>query len=130
RRARHYHPRWGFQKVEEAMKRIQELLTPPVFEDEIKTEQAYLLHVIVWALICVPIPFVIYALFFTPESIGRALLQAAFGETVNIILLLMLRRGFVRSASIVQVSAFWFFFTATAATGSGVQGEAYLLGYG
>jgi len=111
------------------MSYLKRLFTAPTFEDEIKTQQAYMLHVIVWTLICVPIPFVIYAFFRTPENIIRSLIQAGFGETVNIILLIMLRRGYVKAASIVQVSAFWFFFTATALTGSGVHGEAYLLGY-
>ncbi len=112
------------------MNTLKKLFYAPVFDDEIKTQRAYLLNVIVWVLILVPIPFMIYALIFTPEDTGRTLVQAAFGETVNIILLIMLHRGYVRAASIVQVGAFWFFFTATAATGSGVQGEAYLLGYG
>jgi len=111
------------------MSYLKKLFTAPTFEDEIKTQQAYMLHVILWTLICVPIPFVIYALFQTPENIIRAVIQAGFGETVNIILLIMLRRGHVKTASIVQVSAFWFFFTVTALTGSGVRGEAYLLGY-
>jgi PAS domain S-box-containing protein len=106
------------------------LFTAPVFEDEVKTQQAYLLHVIVWTLICVPIPFVIYSLLRTPENISRTFAQVGFGETVNIILLVMLRRGYVRAATILQVSAFWLFFTATALTGSGIRGEAYLLGYG
>jgi len=112
------------------MKSLKGLFTPPVFEDELKTQQAYLLNIILWMLICVPIPFVIYSIFLAPENSIRTFIQAGFGETVNIILLIMLRRGFVKAATIIQVSAFWFFFTATAVTGSGVQGEAYLLGYG
>src|SRR5689334_394943 len=112
------------------MKFIKAWLTPPIFEDEVKTEQAYLLHVIVWALICVPIVYLISIITFAPETINRAVLQSAFGETVNVILLIMLRRGLVRMASVIQVSAFWLFFTVTAFTGSGVEGAAYLLGYG
>ena len=112
------------------MNLLRKIVSPPVFEDEIKTQQAYLLNIILWVLVCVPFPFVIYTLVFTPESIGRTMAQAVFGETVNIVLLLMLRRGHVRSASIIQVGAFWVFFTATAFTATGVQGEAYLLGYG
>jgi PAS domain S-box-containing protein len=53
-----------------------------------------------------------------------------FGEAVNIFLLFILSRGYVRAASIIQVSAFWFFFTVSAFTGGGVQSESYLLGYG
>lgn len=102
---------------------------PPFYEDEIKNQQAYLLHVILLTLICVPIPFVIYTLIETPQNISRTYAQTAFGEVVNIILMVMLCRGQVRSASIIQVSAFWIFFTGTAITGMGVQGEAYLMGY-
>ncbi len=89
-----------------------------------------MLHIILWTLVCVPIPFIVYTLAITPENISRSLTQAIFGETVNIILLVMLHRGYVRAASIIQVGAFWFFFTVTAFTGTGVQSEAYLLGYG
>ncbi len=109
---------------------FKELFAAPVFDDEFKTQQAYLLNIILWTLICVPIPFVIYTLVLTPGNSSRTFIQAIFGETVNVILLLMLRHGRVRAASIIQVSAFWFFFTVTAFTGNGVQSEAYLLGYG
>jgi PAS domain S-box-containing protein len=109
---------------------FNKLFSPPVFDDEIKTQQAFMLHIILWILVCVPIPFLIYAIAFSPDIPSRTLRQAGFGEIVNVILLIMLHRGFVRTASIIQVSAFWFFFTVTAYTGSGVQSEAYLLGYG
>ncbi len=109
---------------------LQKILTPPRFEDEVKTEQAYLLHVILWTLVCVPIPYLLFIFLKGTAYPTRALIQAGFGESTNIVLLIMLRRGLIRSASIVQVSAFWLFFTVTAVTGSGVQGPAYLLGYG
>jgi PAS domain S-box-containing protein len=109
---------------------LKKLFTAPTFDDEVKTQQAHMLHIIVWTLICVPIPFVIYSVIRTPENITRVFVQTGFGEMVNIILLILLRRGLVRAASIIQVSVFWLFFTATALTGSGIHGEAYLLGYG
>jgi len=112
------------------MNRLKKIFAPPVFKDEVKTQQAYLLNIILWVLICVPVPFVMYTLFFTPERMNRTLAQTVFGETVNLTLLVMLHRGHVRAASIIQVVAFWFFFTVTAITGTGVQSEAYLLGYG
>jgi PAS domain S-box-containing protein len=105
------------------------MLSPPVFEDEIKTQQAYILHIILWTLIIVPIPYVLFILTNEPEFAPRALVQAAFGEITNIILLIILHRGYVRAASMIQVGAFWLFFTITALTGSGVQGVAYLIGY-
>ncbi len=88
-----------------------------------------MLHIILWTLIFVPIPYIIYTLVLNPEDLPRALAQAAFGEVANILLLITLHRGFVNAACIMQVSAFWLFFTVTAFTGKGVQGEAYLIGY-
>ena len=109
---------------------FKKFFTAPTFDDEIKTQQAYMLNIILWTLICVPIPFVIYTLLLNPENANRTFMQTVFGEAVNIFLLFMLNRGYVRAASIIQVSVFWLFFTVTAFTGGGVQGESYLLGYG
>ena len=39
---------------------LRRILAPPVLDDEIKTEQAYLLHVILWTLIFVTIPYVLF----------------------------------------------------------------------
>lgn len=107
---------------------FKKILTPPVFEDEVKTQQAYMLHIIVWTLLIIPIPYIIFSIFATPDSMLRVFIQVGFGMVINIILLVILRHGYVNTASIIQISAFWFFFTATAFTGSGVQGEAYLIG--
>ena len=109
---------------------LKRMFTPPVFEEEVKTQQAFMLHIILWTLVFVPIPYAIYTLWLVPENITRMLVQVAFGECVSILLLVLLRRGFVRAAAILQVILFWIFFTVTAVTASGVQGEAYLLGYG
>lgn len=103
--------------------------TPPVFEDELKTQQAYLLNTILWILIFVPIVYFIYALIFTPENRSVILIQFGYGEFLNIFFLYLLRRGYVRATAIMQVSAFWILFTYSAIIGTGVQGEAYLLGY-
>jgi signal transduction histidine kinase len=112
------------------MTSLRKLLKPQLFEDEVETEKAYLLYVILWILICVPIPYLLFIFLKGTQYPTRALIQARLAETVNGILLVMLHRGYVKSTAILQVSAFWLFFTATAITGSGVQGEAYLLGYG
>lgn len=111
------------------MEFINKIVKAPVFEDQEKTHQAYLLNILLWALIVTPIPYVIYVLTALPELTARALIQGGFGEVVNIFLLILMRRGHVRLAAILQVTAFWFFFTATAFTASGVQDEAYLFGY-
>jgi PAS domain S-box-containing protein len=105
------------------------IFRPPVFDDEQKKHQAHLLNVILWGLILVPIPYVLVVMIFTPEAALRALVQGGTSEAVNLLLLFLLHRGHVRAASILQVTALWVFFTLSAWTGVGVQGESYLLGY-
>lgn len=109
---------------------LKKILIPPRFEDEIKTQQAFMLHVILWTLMLVPLPILIYDLLSVSPKTDRMFMEAVFAEIANIVLFIMLRRGFVRAASFLQVSAFWLFFTLTAITGAGVRGESYLLGYG
>lgn len=111
------------------MQDIRSWLTPPVFADDHKTHQAFMLHVILWALIFVPLPYLSYGLVVTPEMSTRIVTQTLVGEFINICLLVGLRRGYVQAMSTLQVMAFWLFFTVTAVTGSGLHGEAYTLGY-
>lgn len=108
---------------------LKKIFRPPVFEDEGKNHQAYLLYIILWGLIFVPVPYVLYVITITPQASTRALRQGGVSEIINIALLILLWRGHVRFVSLAQVIAFWFFFTVSAYTGVGVQGESYLLGY-
>lgn len=108
---------------------LKNWLTPPVFDDDAKTNQAHLLYIILWVLIFIPIPYVLYSLIQTPEEIQRVLIQTGVGEAANIFLMVMLRRGFVRFAAIAQVTLFFSFLAIAAASTTGVHGEAYLLGF-
>ncbi len=109
--------------------KLKNLLTPPLFDNEEESHQAYLLHVILWGLILVPIPYVLYFVFLLPQESTRAIIQGVVGEVINISLMVALRRGFIRFTSFAQVIVFWLFFTISAFTGVGIQGESYLLGY-
>lgn len=111
------------------MKSLKRLFAPPVFNDAIKTQQAYMLHIILWTLVIAPIPYVVYTLLLNAEGASRALAQAWFAEVVSLFLVFVLRRGHVRAASILLVGALWLFFTVSALTGNGVHGESYLIGY-
>lgn len=111
------------------MTSLKKLLTPPVFQDEAKTQQAHMLHIILWTLILAPLPFAIFNFLFVTDNRTRLLTQVILGEAINLLLLILLRRGYVRMASILHVITVWLFFTVTAFTGGGVQGGAYLLGY-
>ncbi|GAB4457472.1 MAG: hypothetical protein Kow0070_09680 [Anaerolineales bacterium] len=108
---------------------LKRALKPPEFADELKAQQAYMLHVILWALIFVPLPYLAYTLIWNPGDSARALTQAVFGEAANILLLIILQRGYVKQASVLQVGILWIFFAVSAWTGNGVQGESYLVGF-
>lgn len=108
---------------------LRKIFTPPLFESEEKNHQAYLLNTILWGLIFMPVPYVLYFIIITQQIPTRVLLQSGISEVINIFLLILLHRGYVRAASFIQVIAFWLFFTISAFTGDGAQGESYLLGY-
>jgi len=81
---------------------LKRWITPPVFDDEAKTHQAFLLHVILWALIFVPFPYAVYSVLRTPEFTTRALTQSIVGESLTIFLMIILRRGHVRLVEVMQ----------------------------
>ena len=103
-------------------------LAPPVFEDEEKTHQAYLLNVILLSLIAIPIPFVAYLLIRRPEEANRALILIAVSVLSDFILLIMLKRGYVTQASVILVASIWLFLMASSVTSAGIYGVAYMLG--
>ncbi len=108
---------------------IRQILSPPVFEDEETNYQAYLLHVIVWGLILLPLPYLAYVLITSPQYTTRALIQSGIGEALNFLIMYLMRTGRVQAASHVQIISLWIFFAISATTGNGVKGEAYLLGF-
>ena len=112
------------------MSRLRRLLTAPVFDDEAQTQQAFMLHVILWALVVVPVPYVLLSATVAPGSTGRALAEATAGEAANGFVLFLLRRRRLALACSLQVLAFFAFFTVLAAGGGGVLSPAYMLGYG
>jgi signal transduction histidine kinase len=113
-----------------ALTGLRRLLAPPVFEDEALTHQAFMLHVILWALVAVPPLYVSMTALVAPWHTGRAFAEGAIGEAANVALLWLLRRGRVALAAALQVVAFFSFFTVLAALGNGVRSPAYMLGYG
>jgi signal transduction histidine kinase len=105
------------------------LLTPPTFADGAVTQQAFMLHVVLWALVALPLPYILLSAVLQPEHTGRAFVEAGAGQAANVALLWLLRRGNVALACGLQVVAFFTFFTVLAATSSGVESPAYTLGY-
>jgi PAS domain S-box-containing protein len=108
---------------------VKKLFTPPIFEDEGKTHQAYFLHIIVWVLIFIPPIYFIYILIKIPTEALRALMQGVFAEIINGYILYLIQYRYIRAATLIQIGALWIFFTVSAITGAGIRGESYLLGY-
>jgi len=107
----------------------KDIFTPPVFEDEEKTRQAYFLNIIAWTLFFVPPIYFIYILVMVPPESARAQIQMAFAGLINISILYLIRKKHIQTATLLQISMLWIFFTMSALTGAGVHGESYLLGY-
>ncbi|MBL8049899.1 MAG: PAS domain S-box protein [Anaerolineales bacterium] len=108
---------------------LKKILKPPVFENEIDTRQAYLLNMILWGLIAITFLYALVVPVIEPQFSIRAWIQAGISTLINFFLLFILHRGFVRVAAVIQVIAFWIFFSLIALNGSGVQDEAYSFGY-
>jgi len=102
---------------------IKRFLAPPLFpDDEARTRQAYLLNIILWGLIFVAL-----------ASIPLTPAEASFGLVANIILLILLKFRYVRTASVIQVFLFWMLFAYLAfgsSEATGTSGPAYMLGFG
>ncbi|MBI5950760.1 MAG: PAS domain S-box protein [Chloroflexi bacterium] len=111
------------------MSLVGKVFTPPVFEDEKTTHTAYFLNIIVWVLFFFPPVYFLYVLIKVPTDASRALTQAGFAEFINVVVLYLLHHRQIRAAALIQIGALWIFFTVSAATGAGVRGESYLLGY-
>lgn len=109
--------------------RLKNFFKPPSFENEEDNHQAYLLNIILWGLIFLPLPYVLYYLIRAPHLAQRPMIQAAVGEAINIFLMMLLKTKKLRPACYLQVLMLWLFFTISAFTGDGVHGESYMLGY-
>ena len=112
---------------------MRALLRPPSFPDEERTHEAFLLHVVLWTMVLVPVPYLCWALAearaLGAAKVSHVLLEVAVGETANAALLIATRRGHLRTASVIQPSALWCFFLWSALSGAGVRDLSYVLGY-
>jgi signal transduction histidine kinase len=126
-------PPWYRARMGAALARLATVLRPPSFPDEDKTQAAFLLHVVLWAMVLVPLPYLAWALASAPgldaAVVRRVLTESAAGEAANVALMVVLRRGHVRLASLLQVSLLWTFFLWSALSGSGIRDLAYVLGF-
>ena len=112
------------------MSPLQQLLAPPVFEDETQSHQAYILHYTLLVLAAVPPAYSVAIWFTEPGYFGAALAQSLFSAGIVALLFLLNRMGRTRLASILQIVFFWLLFNGVSFTRLGVQGTSYILGNG
>lgn len=88
------------------MKTLHNLLTPPVFkDDEEKTRIARLLNIILITVMALVILFSVPAFLLTPH-IGRILIELILAAW-SVIMLVILRRGYVRPAAFLLSLTLW-----------------------
>ena len=106
---------------------IGQLLGAPAFEgDEEKTRVARLLNTVLWVFFLVMLAFGISTLIFPNPR--EALSFVGIVLAVDLIALLLMRRGHVRMASIVFLSTVWLLLTLVALAFGGIDGTA-VFGY-
>lgn len=108
---------------------FKKILKPPVFDNEFDTHQAYLLNMILWGLIFLALLFSIFIPALEPKVATRVFVEIIIVVTLNAFLLYIMRRGYIRQASVIQVVIFWILFTVVAFSGTGLRSEAYSFGY-
>src|SRR5687768_16998799 len=108
---------------------LKRIFSAPLFEEEEKTHRAYLLNVLLWASILLPIPYCLYITIYIPQSIPRALLHVMVAEIINFMLIYLLHRWYVQVVAHGLVISFWLFFRIIAFNADGIHSPVDLLGY-
>lgn len=108
---------------------LQNLLSPPIFDDQEKTRSARILNSFAWSAIGILVILILLRLIIWKTSSGSTSLRILFA----IILILgavqfMIRRGYVRSASIFLIIATWIALTYQAWIADGIRDVA-TIGY-
>ena len=102
---------------------MNNLLTPPIFDNEDKTMVARHLFIITWTFIAIGwLPLIMVAII--PETGNRWLLVVAVIELSGLILLVLNKYGHTRWVSNLLIFINWAAATAMALTGGGVSSNA------
>jgi GAF domain-containing protein len=106
---------------------LRKFFAPPIFpQDEDKTRSAYYLNVIV--LVSIPVLILFYLARLAqgnqPFALSGLILLGLIG--ILILVLILLKNGFVRSAGYIHISTIWLASTLLALGGSGVRGSGFV----
>ncbi len=88
-----------------------------------------ILFYILSSLLVLTFTYLVFSLILSPQTAGEDLIISGVGSLVNIFLLILLRRGHLHLASVLQVASFWLMFTVIAFSLDGIVGPAYMMGY-
>lgn len=105
---------------------MRNLFRPPQFDDEARTLSARILYGIIWpAMLCVSIvPLAIG--FLIPNNIMRWVIGSGLVDFVGILIVLLVRRGSVRLANTLLLSAMWCIAFSFSITSGGIMAPASL----
>ena len=107
---------------------IRKLSAPLAFEDEEKTRVANVLHLILWGIVLVSLSFFAAMSLFNPRfDTLLAVIAPAIG-LVSLVLLIVLRRGFVRLASLLLAFVLWCAFSLIVVSYDGIR-DSGMAGY-
>ena len=109
--------------------RIQNMLAPPIFEDEENTRLSMILGVILWSVVAVlSIMMITWLLTGRSHDLGPyAFVANLFIIAVAIALLFLIRKGHIKFAGFLFVAFIWSNITFQAFTSDGVRGSAPII---
>jgi|GEM_PF-2454583 len=105
---------------------LKNLFSLPEFQSDTQAYTARMLRVVLVFIASLSVIYVLVNIFNDQANTPRYALQFAFILLTLYSMLLLIRKGQPRAASIILVISTWFIFTAAAYTGGGVVSSAYM----
>jgi GAF domain-containing protein len=110
------------------MERVRALFRPPVFEDEQKTRKASLAYLTAWLFVVLPLFYRILNPFLGASDNPILMLLVDVTVTgVGLVFVILVRKGYVQTASILMVLTLWLITLLMSANMGGVRDPSYAL---
>jgi len=109
--------------------RVYKFLGPPVFEDEYKTHQAFLIHISSLVIFIGALGIIFYSAFFKVD-VKRYLLMGIFTFIWPSVLLYFNYQGKTRTAGLIYFIVSWLIITIEVIYGGGIKSQNYVFYFG
>lgn len=101
--------------------RFRCLFKPPVFENEERTRQSYLLYMILWIAMAVVTAVTLTLSINQPQWSLRWIGTAIVVDVLSLLLLKLNRNGYIKTAGVLWIIIAWLIITVLAGTGGGIN---------